>query len=170
MKARVFTLQVGEDGQFDDSALQAFFEHADALVLSEHFFVHDGRPTLALVVQYRDAVSRVSRGDARKSPPRGEPPVEVAPEDKILWEALRTWRNARSRKDGVPAYVLFTNAQLAAIATVRPTSRAALAAVEGVGDARIRDYAEEVLALVATYVTPALVEGRTNDADAAAGA
>lgn len=151
MKARVITLRLGGDGTFDEAPLTAFFAEHDALLVSEHFFVHEGAPTLALVVRYRERARSefvgVGRTDVRRGAEEGA--VQVGEPDRALFEALRAWRNGRARKDGKPAYVLFTNGQLAAIAHSRPRSRAALEEVEGVGVARVRDYADEVLAVVA---------------------
>jgi ATP-dependent DNA helicase RecQ len=45
----------------------------------------------------------------------------------------------------VPAYVVFHDATLAAIAAARPASLADLLRVSGIGDAKLRRYGEEVL-------------------------
>jgi superfamily II DNA helicase RecQ len=152
VKARVFTLPLGADGVFDDGPVRAFFEAHDGLAITEHFFTHDGIPTLTLVVQYRAPVAHPigtdARADGRRGATRDDVRMEVLPEHQPLMEALRIWRNARARQEGKPAYVLFTNAQLATIAAARPASRAQLAAVDGIGEARVRDYADEVLGLV----------------------
>jgi DNA helicase-2/ATP-dependent DNA helicase PcrA len=49
----------------------------------------------------------------------------------------------------VPAYVVFTDATLTALAEVRPGTEAELLAVSGVGRAKLDRYGSEVLALVA---------------------
>jgi DNA helicase-2/ATP-dependent DNA helicase PcrA len=69
--------------------------------------------------------------------------------DGPAFEALRAWRRERARADGVPAYVVFHDATLAAIAEQRPTTRAALFAVPGVGPAKLDRYADEVLGVLA---------------------
>jgi ATP-dependent DNA helicase RecQ len=63
--------------------------------------------------------------------------------------ALRAWRLERAKADGVPAYVVFHDATLAAIATTAPRSREELATVSGVGPTKIDRYADEVLAVLA---------------------
>jgi len=65
-----------------------------------------------------------------------------------LFDRLREWRRQRAQADGVPAYVVFHDATLAAIADERPTSRAALAAISGVGPTKLERYADEVLGVV----------------------
>ena len=68
--------------------------------------------------------------------------------DEALFERLRAWRLERSRTDSVPAFVVFTDATLEAIAARRPTSVRELATVNGVGPAKLDRYGAEVLALL----------------------
>jgi DNA helicase-2/ATP-dependent DNA helicase PcrA len=65
------------------------------------------------------------------------------------FEALKAWRLQRARADEVPAYVVFHNSALEEIAARRPRSLVELAAVPGVGPAKIGRYGEEVLAALA---------------------
>ena len=69
-------------------------------------------------------------------------------EDGPVFTALRAWRLERARADGVPAYVVFDNKTLAAIAVARPATRGELAAVHGVGPTKLDRYGDEVLALI----------------------
>jgi superfamily II DNA helicase RecQ len=164
MKIRVITLPLGQDGTFDDEALQVLLHERQALAVSEHFFVHEGRPTLALVVQYRDAAAHDAARGPAAAPRRDERgALEVAPEERVRFEALRRWRNERARKDGKPAYVLFTNGQLLQIVRGRPGSHAALHAIDGIGEARVRDYADEVLAVLRAVPEAALPPVATSE-------
>ena len=62
----------------------------------------------------------------------------------------KAWGTARRvpKEEGVPAYALFRNAQLAEICKRRPRSLAALGQIEGVGEATCRKYGADLLALV----------------------
>ena len=60
-------------------------------------------------------------------------------------DRLRHWRLETARAAGVPAYVVFHDATLAAIASARPTSLAELLRVSGVGESKLRKYGDEVL-------------------------
>ncbi|WP_084794726.1 ATP-dependent DNA helicase UvrD2 [Actinokineospora bangkokensis] len=73
-------------------------------------------------------------------------PAEV---DEGLLDRLREWRHERSRALRVPAYVIFTDATLLAIAEQRPVDRAALVAISGIGAAKLDRFGSEVLSLVA---------------------
>jgi ATP-dependent DNA helicase RecQ len=66
-----------------------------------------------------------------------------------LFNTLRDWRLARCKRDGVPPYVICNNQQLAAIVKARPQSLAALGQIEGFGEAKMRSYGAEILALMA---------------------
>jgi DNA helicase-2/ATP-dependent DNA helicase PcrA len=66
-----------------------------------------------------------------------------------LFARLREWRLATSREQSVPAYVVFSDATLQAIAAARPASRAELAGVPGVGAVKLDRYGAAVLELCA---------------------
>ncbi|WP_049572263.1 ATP-dependent DNA helicase UvrD2 [Nocardiopsis sp. SBT366] len=69
--------------------------------------------------------------------------------DEALLERLRDWRKHTSQEQKVPAYVIFTDATLLAIAEQEPSSVSQLTAVSGVGPTKLDRYGEAVLALVA---------------------
>ena len=60
--------------------------------------------------------------------------------DPELVDALRTWRKPRSTEASVPAFVVFSDATLLAIAERRPTDNAALLAIPGIGRAKLDAY------------------------------
>lgn len=68
--------------------------------------------------------------------------------DAALFERLREWRLATSKEAGVPAFVVFTDATLQAIAEQEPRDLQALAQVRGVGQHKLDTYGEAVLAVV----------------------
>ena len=72
--------------------------------------------------------------------------------DDPLFQRLRDWRLAVSREQAVPAYVVFSDATLQAIAASRPVTRAQLASVPGVGAVKLDRYGAAVLELCAETV------------------
>ncbi|MDO5053193.1 MAG: DNA helicase RecQ [Pseudoclavibacter sp.] len=78
---------------------------------------------------------------------RGAAP-ELSGEAAARYELLRQWRAETAREQGVPAYMVFSNATLAGIAELNPGSRARLAAVSGVGQAKLERYGDEVLGVL----------------------
>jgi len=76
---------------------------------------------------------------------RDSAPTELTAEARNLFERLRAWRASIAREQGLPAYVIFHDATLRQIAAERPTTLAALSAVNGVGEAKLAKYGQQVL-------------------------
>lgn len=68
--------------------------------------------------------------------------------DEATFERLRAWRSETAQQQRVPAYVVFTDATLMAIAEQRPVSTEDLASIRGVGARKLELYADEVLAIL----------------------
>ncbi|MFF4524407.1 DNA helicase RecQ [Streptomyces bluensis] len=89
--------------------------------------------------------SSSGRGERKAKAAVAELPEELLP----VFEALRAWRAEQAREQGVPAYVIFHDATLREIATVRPTSVDQLGGIGGVGEKKLATYGEGVLAVLA---------------------
>jgi superfamily II DNA helicase RecQ len=151
MKLKIFTLAYDNDRKlFDDTAMTAFLADKEALSASEHFFVQEQTPVLAVLVTYRD-VPRP--GDARPArAPAKDWRAELDAPDQALYDALRIWRGRTAKRDGVAPYLICNNRQLADICRARPASGAALLKIEGLGDAKVGRWGEELLAVVTAAV------------------
>jgi ATP-dependent DNA helicase RecQ len=97
------------------------------------------RPTLAMPGAREEPRRRRSRGGR-------EAPAGV---DPALLARLREWRADEARRRSVPAYVIFHDTTLAALAAARPKTPAQLLEVKGVGSAKLESYGEALLALLA---------------------
>jgi DNA helicase-2/ATP-dependent DNA helicase PcrA len=71
--------------------------------------------------------------------------------DERLFDALREWRLETAREADVPAFVVFTDATLTAIAETAPADVAALARINGVGPAKLERYGADVLGLLSRF-------------------
>ncbi|WP_026532047.1 ATP-dependent DNA helicase UvrD2 [Arthrobacter sp. H41] len=96
------------------------------------------------------AVCRVCRrplssGSERKMGRCGECPATY---EEHTFEALRSWRLEEAREKDVPAFVVFTDATLIAIAEARPQTLDELGDLAGVGSAKLERYGESVLNIV----------------------
>ncbi|MFB7833829.1 DNA helicase RecQ [Streptomyces sp. NPDC056056] len=76
-------------------------------------------------------------------------PVDLPAAAVPVFEALRAWRAATAREQGVPAYVVFHDATLREIATQLPATVEELGTIGGVGEAKLAKYAEGVLEALA---------------------
>jgi ATP-dependent DNA helicase RecQ len=71
--------------------------------------------------------------------------------DAGLYEALRAWRLSVAREHGVPAYTVFHDSTLQALASSMPRSLEDLHGISGIGAAKLQRYGEALLALVAAH-------------------
>jgi ATP-dependent DNA helicase RecQ len=110
-----------------------------------------------------DPYGGLTFGPSARAILRGEAEVEIAlppprtrrsrrrpgrgPEDP-LFERLREARRALAAQAGVPPYVVFHDSTLREIAALKPQSLAALSAVSGVGESKLRRYGEAMLEAV----------------------
>ncbi|HYJ77492.1 MAG TPA: ATP-dependent DNA helicase UvrD2, partial [Actinomycetes bacterium] len=85
--------------------------------------------------------------------------------DEGLFERLREWRTEQAKTQSVPAYVVFTDATLTALAEARPSTERALLAVPGVGRTKLERYGADVLALCAEGSESPLPATKAEDPD-----
>jgi DNA helicase-2/ATP-dependent DNA helicase PcrA len=100
----------------------------------------------------RAPVSRISQraglASARAKLPKGRRSNE--PDPPVL-AALKAWRTTAAKAANVPAYVIFHDTTLAAVANAQPRSEAELLALPGLGPVKAARYGEELLAVVAAH-------------------
>jgi DNA helicase II / ATP-dependent DNA helicase PcrA len=102
-----------------------------------------GRELYALV---KELLAAESSGPAGPAAPASAP----APEEAAgLYHALASWRRARAATEDVPPFKVFHNRVLDQIARTRPRSRDDLAAIPGIGPAKLERYGDDVLEVVA---------------------
>jgi len=95
----------------------------------------------------KDTMGRVSGGSrARKTSAASD---AVAEGDRSLFEALRAWRAETAREIGKPAYIVFGDATLRALAELRPASMGDLDGITGIGEKKREAYGDAVLSVVA---------------------
>jgi ATP-dependent DNA helicase RecQ len=84
----------------------------------------------------------------RPAAPAAGPRAPVAAADGDLFQRLRALRRSVAEDEGVPAYIVFSDAVLAHMAAARPTDEAGLLAVPGVGPAKLARYGAAFLRLL----------------------
>ncbi|HYD89226.1 MAG TPA: DNA helicase RecQ [Vitreimonas sp.] len=121
------TLSVG-----DDEAVRAIFRKERVIRMRE-----------AAKSTRRSKEERRASRDAKSAAKR-----DFQGEEAKLFEALRAWRRETAHANGVPPYVIFHDATLAAIVRAKPADMPALARVPGIGEAKLKRHGAELLAVV----------------------
>jgi ATP-dependent DNA helicase RecQ len=87
----------------------------------------------------KKAAARTEKASKKRAP------VDLPEEAMPVFEALRAWRAATAKEQGVPAYVVFHDATLREIAVTSPSTLAELGTVNGVGENKLAKYGQPIL-------------------------
>lgn len=149
---RLSTWAIGDD--LDERQWRGVFRQLVAAGLLEADIDHHGALRLTAAsgpvlkgereLRFRHEPPKPSRG--RKS--RGgaaAPMIDLDPDSQIRFDALREWRSNTAREQNVPAYVIFHDSTLRAIAQAAPDDLDELARVPGIGASKLDRYGEAVL-------------------------
>ena len=95
-------------------------------------------------------------GDGRKAKNPGKTLLRLLSYLKKYWYVLAAVRvciivNSIAQTTGVPAYVVFSNATLSAMAARRPENTRELMAIPGVGEVKARRYGKQFLRAIQTF-------------------
>lgn len=137
MQCQTFTLRL--DNAKDLEKLNQFLAQVMPIQVSSSL-VAGNTPFWSVLVFYEGEVQRVSR--TSQSAKAAEPPSSPA------FEALRQWRSQKAKEEGVPPYVIATNAELQAILDSSPKNLEELGQIKGFGKAKASKYGREILQLL----------------------
>ena len=143
MQLRFFTIPV-LDGERATEELNRFLTGHRILAV-DRSFVQDGpNSAWALCVSYDAPTDRPPPGKRGKIDYR----EVLSEQDFAVFARLRSLRKELADKEGIPAYALFTNEQLAEMVQRRVRSLDDLQEINGVGEARARKYGQPFLHLL----------------------
>ncbi|WP_443333643.1 DNA helicase RecQ [Streptomyces sp. CB02460] len=97
----------------------------------------------------KPTASRSSSSARGERKPKAAAAADLPETAVPVFEALRAWRAAQAKELGLPAYVIFHDATLREIATVRPTTLGELGGISGLGEKKLATYGEGVLEVLA---------------------
>ncbi len=145
MRVKFFACSCQGDDEASESLNRLLNGHK--IVSVEKNFVQDGQTSFwALCVTYIE-----QNAESRPAPmKRGKVDYrEILPESEFaVFAKLRNLRKLLADREGVPAYALFTNEQLATMVQRRVLTQAALREIDGVGEARAQKYGGQFLAIL----------------------
>lgn len=87
----------------------------------------------------------LNTGAERKLQRHGDCPASY---DETVFDQLIAWRSGVAKQRSVPAYCIFTDATMMAIAERSPSDEESLLAIPGVGRAKLGEYGQAVLAIL----------------------
>lgn len=122
--------------------LEADIEHHGALRLTAL-----SGPVLKgeVELRFRHEPDKPARGRRTRGGAATAVAVDLDPESQLRFDALREWRSNMAREQNVPAYVIFHDSTLRAIAQAAPDDLDELSRVPGIGASKLDRYGEAVL-------------------------
>lgn len=118
---------------------------------------HAAYGALRLTGTSRAVLKGEQRVDMRRMTPRREKPATVrrkvggealSATQAALLERLRIWRGEQAREQSVPAYVIFHDATLSALAAAHPGDITDLSLIHGIGARKLERYGPALMALL----------------------
>lgn len=144
MQIRVFNIPVAHDEEATDE-LNSFLRANKIISLEKQFYL-SGDPCWTVFVTYLPGSPLQNEGTSRN---RKVDYKEILPEDVFAkFSKLRVVRKQLAAEDAVPAYAVFTDAELAQIASLQEYTEKALLTIPGIGEARIKKYGLKIIAVL----------------------
>jgi RecQ family ATP-dependent DNA helicase len=131
-----------EEASFEKDGKPVNYRKAALTREGEEFI--EGSP---LDLSLRERASRDAQKRSKPAKAREKAPAALTPESAALEERLREWRLALAKKEGKPAFFIFGDSVLRSIAHARPRNLTALAAIHGVGAAKLERFGADVCRL-----------------------
>lgn len=142
MQLKTFTIPIHDDGAAVDD-LNRFLRSKRVLEVHREFVQHGSGSCWCFCVHYLEGAG--PSGPAR--PRRRIDYREVLDEPTFArFAALRARRKQIAEAEGIPAYAVFTDEQLADIARLDQLTPATMKQVKGVGEGKVERYAARLLA------------------------
>ncbi len=133
-------------------------EIIDYLVFAGYIAVSEREyPTLAVteravhVLSGEERVLMKQAEEKERSRRSGKRQKEIVAPDRGLFSALKALRRKLADQDGVPAYIVFSDATLVDMCRIRPVTKGAMLAVSGVGKVKLALYGEQFLQVIRSY-------------------
>lgn len=143
MKYKFFKIPVSEP-ESAEALLNAFLSGHQVIQVDKVFVDRGDFSFWAFSISYRENTQMLPAADRKRVDYK-----EVLNEkDFGVFVKLRELRKELADQEGVPAYAVFTNEQLAAMVGERVMSKTRLASVKGVGQARVDKYGDRFLVLL----------------------
>lgn len=99
-------------------------------------------------VYFRKDINREKKAATAKKMGKWAKDFSARPEDKALWNALRTKRKELAQEQGVPAYIIFHDATLMEMVASHPVNQRELSQISGIGASKLEKYGEQFLAVL----------------------
>ncbi len=147
MQIKLFTIPIGDSGAIAED-LNRFLRGNRVLEISHQFVEEGANSRWCFLVKYLESAGKESAASGRVRERKDYKEILDVPAF-ARFVKLRAVRKRLAEEDGVPAFALFTDDQMAALAQAESFSLEVMKKVSGIGEARVERYGARILALLA---------------------
>ena len=106
---------------------------------------------------------RPASASASRKTKSSQAKAELRTMDAELFAALRDLRSELANEQGVPPYVIFSDASLIEMARKRPQTKDTFRFISGVGEMKLARYGEQFMAVIREYPLPEILNNNFSD-------
>lgn len=153
MKVKAFQIRLAEEFlQVDQDKLNSFIEHVDVRKTSTE--LANGKPDYWSILVFYNGIPAIVKeqhtGASLTASGKISFPakVDLDEAETKIYEALKLWRADKAQTLGLPTYLVCSNAQLAAVAKVKPQSPEELIQIKGFAGQKTAKHGGDIIALL----------------------
>jgi len=145
MQVRLFTISVASKDSEEE--VNRFLRGHRILEMDKHLVQSDGAAYWCFCITYLEGASKHTRESKRKVKTDYRQILNEASFQRFM--RLRTVRKKIAQEEGLPAFAIFTDEQMAALARCEHLSIAEIKKIKGIGEKKAARFGEDVLKLIA---------------------
>ncbi len=158
MKVKAFQIRLAEEFlQADQDKLNNFIENVDVRKTSTE--LANGKPDYWSVLVFYHGDAALQQEQKQEPIPTTKEKIsspakfDLSEEEKKIYEALKQWRAEKAQTLNLPTYLVCSNAQLAAVAKIKPQSPEELIQIKGFGGQKTAKHGGDIIALLNSIIS-----------------
>lgn len=140
MQIKIFTVPL-QGGEVASEELNRFLRGHKILQVEQQLVSEASGSSWTFCVRYINGSSVEPRGSREKKDYK----TELSAEAFVRFTDLRKVRKKMAEEDGVPAFAIFTDAQMSALAQLEELTVTSMQTVSGIGEKKAEKYSERML-------------------------
>lgn len=149
MQIKIFTIPVSDTGVFTEE-LNRFLRANKVLEVESQLVSNERGSMWCFCVKYVGLVSTLPINDK----PRTDFKSELDEATFKIFSHLREIRKQLATEEAVPAYAIFTDAELSSIAKLNEISLKSLSTIKGIGEKKLEKYGSRIINIYNNNIKP----------------
>jgi len=138
MQIKTFTIPISNNGVLQEE-MNKFMRGHKVLEVSQEFFQSPSGAAWCFCVKYIEGAPSFNKNTHKAKIDYKE---ELADATFKIFSKLRQNRKTIAEENGIPAYAVFTDAELASIAKLSEINASNIKTIKGIGEKKVEKYAE----------------------------